>query len=61
MKKQIGAFSIFALFAGVSTSALAQEQTPAPAPAGNEADTFGGDIIVTAQKRSERLQTCRFQ
>jgi len=31
MKKQIGAFSIFALFAGVSTSALAQEQTPASA------------------------------
>ena len=41
------------LLAGVSTAAMAQEAAPEAAPAAEEAY---GDIIVTAQKRAERLQ-----
>ena len=54
MNKHIGALSFAALLASVSGAALAQDQAPAPAPAASE-EAYG-DIIVTAQKRSERLQ-----
>ena len=50
MNQQIRTLSIVALLAGVSTTALAQELPPAAA------EEAYGDIIVTAQKRAERLQ-----
>jgi iron complex outermembrane receptor protein len=43
------------LLTGASVPALAQEAPAAPAPAETVADD-GTDIVVTAQKRSERLQ-----
>lgn len=43
------------MLTGASVPALAQEAPAAPAPAETVADD-GTDIVVTAQKRSERLQ-----
>ena len=43
------------LLTGASVPALAEEAPAAPAPAETVADD-GTDIVVTAQKRSERLQ-----
>ena len=53
-----------ALFAALTTTALisftpayAQDAAPAPAPAASAASADIGDIIVTARRRSETLQT----
>lgn len=40
---------------GSGTAAMAQKEVD-PAPAANSADTTDGDIIVTAQRKEERLQ-----
>ncbi|WP_343525427.1 TonB-dependent receptor [Sphingomonas sp.] len=55
-KTRIGLALMASLFCGVSTGALAQTATTAGQANDSTADTHNTDIVVTAQRREERLQ-----
>lgn len=57
MTKQLFLGSVAVIALCLTTPALAQSTaTPTPAPAADDNSAQPGDIVVTAQKRSERLQ-----